>query len=302
MRFQGLDLNLLVALDALLTEQNVSAAAENVHLSQSAMSSALNRLREYFKDDLLSIQGRRMVLTPRGESLIHPVRTALLHIRSTITTQPSFDPATAQRAFSLAASDYAVTVVVAPALARARALAPGLSFEIISPGPAAQRALEQGELDIYLTLEQFAAPDHPYVTLYEDDYVVVAWSENPLTQNGVDEALYFELGHVSVQFGPRLPAFDEWFIKSARQPRRVEVTAPSFVTVPQFLIGTSQITTMHRRLAETFATILPISIFPVPFDIPKVRQIAQRHRFSDRDEGILWLVETMSQVTVTHGS
>ncbi|MBI1684093.1 LysR family transcriptional regulator [Caulobacter hibisci] len=296
MRFQGLDLNLLVALDALLTEQNVSAAAENVHLSQSAMSSALNRLRDYFGDDLLSIQGRRMVLTPRAESLADPVRTALLHIRSTITTQPTFDPATAKRAFTLSASDYAQTVVVAPALARVREIAPGLSFDITAPGPAAQRALEQGELDIYLSLEQFAVADHPHAALFEDDYVVVAWKDNPLTQGGVDAALYFDLGHVSVQFGPaRLPAFDEWFIKSARQPRKVEVTVPSFVMAPQFLIGTSRITTMHRRLAETFAATLPIAVFPVPFEIPKVRQVAQWHRFNERDEGIRWLVAQMRE-------
>ncbi len=118
MRFGRLDLNLLVALDALLTERSVSLAADRLCLSQSATSSALGRLREYFGDELLVVKGRHMILTARAEELIEPVRAVLEQIRSTIAIAPEFDPATADRQVRIMASDYTTQVLLAEALAR----------------------------------------------------------------------------------------------------------------------------------------------------------------------------------------
>ena len=92
MQFNGLDLNLLVVLDAVLTERNITRAAERIHLSQSASSGALARLRDFFKDELLVQVGHKMVLTPRAESLIDPVRNILLQAEEIIKTSPTFVP------------------------------------------------------------------------------------------------------------------------------------------------------------------------------------------------------------------
>ena len=124
MRFQRLDLNLLVALDALLAERSVSLAAERICLSQSATSSALGRLREYFADDLLVVKGRQMVLTARAESLVEPVRAVLEQIRTTISVSPPFDPATSDRAMTIMASDYVTEVLLATALREIADVAP----------------------------------------------------------------------------------------------------------------------------------------------------------------------------------
>ena len=101
MRFQRLDLNLLAALDVLLAEKSVSLAADRLCLSQSATSSALGRLRDYFGDELLVVKGRSMILTARAEELIDPVRAVLDQIRSTIAIAPEFDPATADHGLGL---------------------------------------------------------------------------------------------------------------------------------------------------------------------------------------------------------
>jgi LysR family transcriptional regulator, nod-box dependent transcriptional activator len=106
MRFERLDLNLLVVLDELIQEKSVSAVARRLNLSQPAISGSLNRLREYFGDDLLVPSGRTMLLTPKAEELREPVRDALMLIRTRITTPTAFDPATAERRFVLTASDY----------------------------------------------------------------------------------------------------------------------------------------------------------------------------------------------------
>lgn len=97
MRFQRLDLNLLAALDVLLVEKSVSLAANRLCLSQSATSSTLGRLRDYFGDELLVVKGRSMVLTARAEELIEPVRAVLEQIRTTLAIAPQFDPATCDR-------------------------------------------------------------------------------------------------------------------------------------------------------------------------------------------------------------
>src|SRR5579871_1564223 len=112
MQLSHLDLNLLVALDALLTECSITAAGRRVHLTQSAMSGALGRLREFFNDDLLTPVGRKMVRTAMGESLAEPVREILLQIKETIASIPAFDPATSKRRFSLMMSDYVATVLL----------------------------------------------------------------------------------------------------------------------------------------------------------------------------------------------
>ena len=92
MRFHRLDLNLLVALDALLTYQNVTRASERLCLSQSAMSGCLARLRAHFGDELIVQAGRRMVLTPLGQNLAHPLRELLTKTETLITAKPAFDP------------------------------------------------------------------------------------------------------------------------------------------------------------------------------------------------------------------
>ncbi|MEC4511813.1 LysR family transcriptional regulator, partial [Klebsiella pneumoniae] len=112
MRFNKLDLNLLVALDALLSEQNISRAAEKIHLSQSATSNALARLREYFDDELLVQVGRKMEPTPRAEALKDAVRDILVRVDATVAAQPEFGPAQANRLFRLFVSDYTMTTLI----------------------------------------------------------------------------------------------------------------------------------------------------------------------------------------------
>lgn len=113
MRFNHLDLNLLVALDVLLEEQNITRAAERLHMTQSATSGVLARLRTYFEDELLVQVGRKMQPTPYATELAKPVREVLLTIQSSITAKPVFDPATSKRHFRLVTSDYLISVLFA---------------------------------------------------------------------------------------------------------------------------------------------------------------------------------------------
>src|SRR6187401_163786 len=116
MHLGGLDLNLLMVLDALFVEKNVTRAGERIHLSQSATSGALSRLRDFFKDDLLVPVGRKMVLTPLAEELAQPVRQLLVQAEAIIHRIPHFSPKTSQRSFRMVMSDYVATVLMSRAL------------------------------------------------------------------------------------------------------------------------------------------------------------------------------------------
>jgi LysR family nod box-dependent transcriptional activator len=124
MRFNRLDLNLLLALDALLEEQNITRAAARVSVSQSAMSGMLARLREFFEDDLLAAVGRNMELTVLGRQLVGPVRDLILHVHATVGMRVSFDPARETRCMKIMVSDYATEVFLNKVVARVCATPP----------------------------------------------------------------------------------------------------------------------------------------------------------------------------------
>lgn len=294
MRFQRLDLNLLVALDALLTERSVSLAAERICLSQSATSSALGRLREYFGDELLVLKGRQMVLTSRAESLVEPVRAVLEQIRSTISVSPPFDPATSDRTIRVMASDYVTEVSLSTALNELQDEAPNMRFHIIPMSEQLLESLERGFVDLIITIDYAISTDHPRQILFEDDYVVVGWKDNPAMQKPMTKELYFDMGHISARFGrARLFAFEDWFVRRQKQARRVEVIAPSFLSLPGLIIGSNRIATMHRKLATRLAGYLPIVLREVPLDIPPIREAIQWHISNNNDPAIRWFVERL---------
>jgi LysR family transcriptional regulator, nod-box dependent transcriptional activator len=214
MHFEQLDLNLLVALDALLTDRSITAAGVRVHLTQSAMSGALSRLREFFNDELLTQVGRKMIPTPLAESLAEPVRQILLQIKSTINAKPGFDPSTSTRHFSVMMSDYVATVLMSEVLRRAEAEAPGVRFNVMSNDTATPvEFLERADVDLLIMPREYLSDKHPRLDLYTDDYACVVWNENPLVGDSISKEQYIEMGHVVLQFGRgRVPVQDEWWI------------------------------------------------------------------------------------------
>lgn len=290
MRFRGLDLNLLVAFDALLETRSVSQAAERLHLSQPAMSAALGRLRDYFGDPLLTTIGKRMYPTIHAEALWPQVRACLHQLDQVIATSASFDPATSRRIFRVATSDYLTSVVLAPMLTELAATAPGIGLDIQAPGESTHDQLDQGKLDLAIMPEGYAHPDHPLELLFQEDHVVVGWRGNPLVQAPLSLANYQAAAHVVVSVGTqRTLAFADRHVDAIGLPRRIEVRAASFSCVPLLLEGTQRLALMHKRLAHRMAGAFSLAIQPVPFDLPPMRQMLQYHRARSGDDGLRWL-------------
>jgi LysR family nod box-dependent transcriptional activator len=298
MHFRNLDLNLLVALDALLLERNITLAGKRVHLSQSAMSGALSRLREYFGDELLTQIGRKMIPTPLGESLAVPVKKVLLEIRATVAAQPTFDPGTANRTFRLMMSDYVSTVLMSAALPVIERLAPHVNIEILSNDVASPfDELDHAEIDLLIMPQPYLSQAHPCETLFEDEFTAIAWQDNSLVpaDGRLSLEAYMSLGHVTSRFASaRAATVDEWFVSQLGHKRNVEVITMNFTSVFFSIPGTKRVATIHRRLAAYFAQYLPIRLFDAPFEVPRLAEAVQWHRHFSTDPGLLWLREVLN--------
>src|SRR5580693_1986820 len=258
MRYNKLDLNLLVALRAILRERNVTKAGQSLHVTQSAMSGILGRLRDYFDDPLIVPVGRKMDLTPLAESLLQPINDLLLRIDATIRLRPEFDPSTTRRHFTLVASDYTISVLLAAVLKRVRQDAPRLTVGLSPPSEFVTQQLESGDVDFVIMPEIFTSPSQSSQVLFDDSYVVVVCNDNPVGDSITLER-YLELGHIAYQAEKtRTPVFERWFTEKYGYSRRVEVSAYTFQLLPYLVVGTDRVATMHRRFAEQQLGGLPV--------------------------------------------
>ncbi|MDP9901105.1 LysR family transcriptional regulator [Variovorax ginsengisoli] len=290
MRYQRIDLNLLIALDALLDECNVTRAAERMHMTQSAMSGVLARLRDYFDDPLLVPVGRSMQLTARAQTLIQPVRNIILQVDAALGVKPEFDPTSARRHFTFIASDYVSQVLLAEVLRRVAQLAPGLSFDVRPTHPSMALELDQGRTDFLVTPAHLTLAEHPQAVLFEDTYHVIACEQNPSTRQGISLAQYEALGHVVYQDTQGSnPWFEQWYANQHGNARRVEVVAHGFLLMPRFIVGTQRIATIQTRLARQFVQTMPIRLLDPPFEPPRLTEVLQWHRVRNDDPGIQWI-------------
>jgi DNA-binding transcriptional LysR family regulator len=292
------DLNLLVALDALLTERNVTRAGNRLNLSQSAMSGALSRLRHYFEDELLVPVGRQMVLTPAAEGLVAPVREILLQIRGTLGSTPRFDPASSTRHLSVAVSDYVTDILMADVLRVARGQAPRITFELRPMGRRAGEDLESGELDFLIAPEGYVSPLQPTEVLFEDTFVCVVWAGNKAIGKNMTIEQYLDLGHVVVNVAGNEPPlnYDEHFLRQSNYRRRVEISVPMFSMAPQLVVGTDRVATITTRLAAKYAEIMPLRLLPLPIAMPPMVERLQWHKVHEYDPAHHWFRALLKSV------
>lgn len=290
MRFNRLDLNLLVALDALLTDRSITRAAERLNLSPSATSNALARLREYFDDELLVQVGRRMEPTPRADSLRDAVRDVLVRVDSTIAIQPAFDPSTSDRTFRIFASDYTQLVFAPHLLALASEERCSARFDFLPQVANPGRSLERGEADLLIIPRGFLSPDHPEEVLYTEEFVCVVWRGSTLARGELNFDRYLAAGHVVMQpQGSLGDSFEAWFVKRYGVTRRVAVTSYGFSALPAMVVGTDLVATVHARLARLLKDAWPIEIRPSPVPITAMEQGFQWHKYRTQDPGLVWL-------------
>lgn len=291
MRFLRFDLNLLAALDVLLSERNVTRAAERLNIGQSAASSALGRLRDYFQDDLLVPSGRGLRLTALALTLVEPVRATLRQAQATLQMQPGFDPASSTRSFTVAASDYVMHVLMHDVVRDVALQAPGLRLNLKRREPTVTEQLDRGEVDLLVVPDFFPAAGHPSEPLFTDHYVCIAWKDHPDIKGRLSLARYLALPHVASRQSPTRPyALEDAHLPLGAGDRQVQVFIDDFISVPELIVGTNRIATVQRRLAERARQRgLPLKLLAVPFGIPALNETIRWHPTASADPALQWL-------------
>ena len=295
MRFHNLDLNLLVALDHLLHLRSVSAAAERMNMTQSAMSNALNRLRGYFDDELLVKVGRGLQLTPRAVALKDAVRDVLMRIDWTIAKAPQFDPAQSTREFNLLVSDYTLATLVPALLAQCAREGAAARFHFKHQIDAPEYMLDRGDADLLIIPTDYCARRHPSEIILEEEFVGVVWREGRLARAKLTRSAFLAASHVVAQPPSAAQSLESALFRRLGVSRQIDVTAFSFAALPQLVIGTDRIATMHRRLALKARASLPVEILDLPFKLPKMKQAIQWHKNRSQDAGLIWLRELVKR-------
>lgn len=296
MQLNRFDLNLLIALDALLHEKNVTRAAERVYVSQPAMSAALQKLRDYFSDPLLVRVGRDMELTPRGLSLVEPVREALLSIQATLGTQPTFDPATFKRSFTIIVTDEAAPRLLPPVLKKLTREAPGIQCQLEHVTQTSINRIEYGDADLCLCLDSprfFGLKAYPetlrIVELRPVRWVCVVSQDHPSVAEEMTEKQYMSLPHIFGRPSGYGASADELVHRLTNRSLDVRATGQSLLELPFLIQGTPLVATIPERLARMLATTLPLKILPLPFELTLSKELVIWHKRNEPDPGHAWL-------------
>jgi DNA-binding transcriptional LysR family regulator len=290
----AIDLNLLVALDALLAESNVTRAAKRVGLSQPAMSNALKRLRDLVGDPLFVRTPRGMLPTPRARELAGPVRDALAGLERALTPA-RFDPRTESRTFTIAAADSLELILGGPLLEALRAEAPAIRVAIVPPprGADPTELFESGHADVAIRAIMNVAPavKAPLRTeeLFVQRLVVVArGTPTAAARRKMSISQFTTAHHVLVApYGSPGSIIDDALARQ-RRTRTVAMRVSTFAAAPTIVATTDCIAVIPESIATRFAALLPLQIFELPFEPPAVPIGLIWHQRMDSDDAHLW--------------
>jgi len=260
------DLNLLIALRALLEEANVTRAGERIGLGQSTMSSALARLRTVFQDELLVRVGRDYELTPLAREILPQVQLTLPLLAQALGQDELFDPATSRRRFSIQISDYAA-IELRPLFDLASAAAPGVRFDFLKLPPEPTDAERHLLAHDFVVLTPGIGIHAEGFEVLRDEYVVVADRDNPRVADGtISEADFLASPFIRCDFGRAHVMPIERRLHELDLHPRARVTTSTLVSVPLIVGGTDLIGLVPRRLVERNAAVTGTVAIPTPFD------------------------------------
>ena len=282
----AIDLNLLVALEALLRTGSVSAAAEQVNLSQPAMSRTLARLRDLFDDPLLVRVGRSMKPTPRAEALRAPLLRALAHVREVLETPAHFDPSRSSRNFRILSSDYTQVAVLGHGVELLAGAAPAASLSVLPIRPRALDLLAAGRADLWI------GPRGPFPAwartepLLDDPWLCVRSVRQPLPRTPTE---YLEAAHIAVAAEADGAGAVDAALAAEGKERRVSVRVADFAGA-LFLTATSTLlATLPAPVAHQGAALLPLRVGALPFSLPTVEIVMAWSAHLDADPAHRWL-------------
>jgi DNA-binding transcriptional LysR family regulator len=297
-----LDLNLLVTLEMLLVERNVTKAAARLHLSQPAVSAQLNRLRHEFDDLLLIPAQRGMTPTVKAMELLDPLRQTLDQVRATVASHRNFDPKKAKLTFAIACTDYLQAAVVKPLVMELRAPAPGVRVAIRNLDvPQLEAQMARGDVDLALMTPQAAPTSLRTRHLFDERYVLIGRRRHPRLRDGITVAEFAKLEQVIVSLdgGGFVTPVDS-ALAALGHRRNVVLSAASFLFVPEIVSHSDFVALVPERLVGGSADKLKVIDCPFPVEGFAVGMVW--HERSHGHSGQRWIRETIVSLVADRSS
>ncbi len=298
MDLNAIDLNLLVAFEALYTEQSVTAAAQRLHVGQPAMSAALGRLRSLFADDLFVRIGREMKPTAKAEAIAPQVLAALGMIRATIVELQMFDPAQSSRAFTLATSDYFASLILPGLLQTLQEQAPNVDLRLVTVEKESfVELLENGVIDVAMgTFVELPTHILQEPLLFER-FVGICRAEHPALDAGrVSLSRFLQFSHVLFTLRRDATGAIDQALAAQGLARRIALTIPYWFALPAAIAHSELLAAIPSCLQHHITHHYPLQSFEIPLDLPSWAVSMAWSKLRDRDPANCWLRQTIQQV------
>ncbi len=293
-----MDLNLLVAFDALMEERSVSRAASRLSLSQPGMSNALARLRKLFGDPLLVREGLALVPTPRADALRQPVRDALAIIRGALDSPVGFDPAKDRASCTVSCSDYSLLMLIGPLVRRLAAAAPGVTIRVLPRLPDPVRLLRDGAADLVIEPAEIM-PEAQLASqrLFADRWLCCVWAGNAAVGERMTLDDYLRLGHLVYSMGRGQPAsIVDRHLERSQLPRRIEFTVESFLLAPFLLEDTDLVTVVPERAVPHLRRTAAIRVLEPPVALPAITETQWWHPRQTANPAHAWIRARIAEI------
>ncbi len=292
MDFHGIDLNLLVAFDALMSERNVTRAAAHVGVSQPAMSAALSRLRKLLDDPLFLRNANGLIPTPRARELASPLSQALRQIETTLVRNPVFTPAHTSQTFTLGLSDYPAFVLLPSLLQTLTEQAPGVSLNVrtFNDRNHAIDLLDSGKIDAAVGMPPSHTDSRILIRpILNDEFVTIVSDDHPAIQHGMNLSTYLALPHILVSPEDERHGLVDQALAQHGKTRMLALTLPQMFAVPAIVAQTQMVATILKRVPLSSPVNQRLALFPPPITLPEVTYTLIWHRRNESHPAQQWL-------------
>jgi DNA-binding transcriptional LysR family regulator len=287
-----LDFSLLLLFRELVRHRRTTVVAEHMGLSQSAVSHALTRLREIFDDPLFLRRADGLQPTQRSLELLPKIEALITLAHEAIGAFDTFEPDKSDRLFRLAGNDMVCALFGGPLITALRNSAPRVRTTFRSSvGRAALDGLASDHIDLALGHFRTLPPEYDALHLFDERFVVLVRQEHPRLGRRLDLKTYLDLDHILVSFVGGLTGFADMALKRRKLSRHVVASVPMFLAAFAAVANSDVIATVPERVAVKHAKSFGLKIYPPPMKIPGFSVTAVRHRRSQGDPGLNWLVE-----------
>jgi DNA-binding transcriptional LysR family regulator len=297
MNINTFDFNLLRVFDAVMKEGNLTTAGAQLGLTQSAMSHAVHRLREAFKDPLFVRTTRGMKPTPFAQALAGPITEAISAIKNTLELDMSFNPAASDRVFNLLMTDIAELIFLPRLIPHLKQVAPGI--RIISTQMERSRyrdALELGMADLAIGQIPQTHNDFYQQYLFDEPLVCLMRSDHP----EIGDHISMEQFMAAEQLVVATPALVEDILNRAlgkrAAKRKIALQTPHYAVVPTILAETDLIAVVPAHVVVTYAYARRFKSLALPFKAPAVKVTQFWHQRSHHDRGHSWLRSVIAEL------